>query len=273
MLIDLVLNPFGADLAELVEMAKAADEADVGAIWVTDHFSGKIVGAPWSRDPFVCLGAMAAVTTHVDLGLLVANLTNRHTVQLASAINSVQSLAPGRVRLGVGSGAVPGSRFAFEHEMIGKELAGADERRMLLSDSIRSLRDIWAGVAANTAPGVGFNDLAGIVDGAAMPQLIVGASAWSTIERAIALADGVNIRRTASLAEHLERLADADLPDGFEVSVLDVRADGDDLGDVPDDLISTIVDRYVVTVWPARDIELVAALARRAPSRTSADLR
>ncbi len=262
-LIDLVLNPFGADLGELVAMAESADAANVGAIWVTDHFSGEMVGARWSRDPFVCLGAMAAVTEHVDLGLLVANLTNRHPVQLASAINSVQSLAPGRVRLGVGSGAAPGSRFASEHVMVGKRLGNAAERRTLLRDSIRSLRAVWAAAPTNPARDVGFDQLTGIVDGAPMPHLIVGASSWSTIEVAIESADGVNIRRTSALAEHLERLAAADLPDGFEVSVLDMRADGDGLGEVPGDLLSTIVDRYIVTVWPARDRHLVADLPRR----------
>ena len=281
MLVDLVLNPFGAQVGELVAMAEAADRADVGAIWVTDHFSGVVVGAPWSRDPFVCLGAMAVATEHVGVGVLVANLTNRHPVQLASAINSVQSLAPGRVRLGVGSGAVAGSRFASEHEMIGKQLGDADARRSLLHDSIGALRDIWADAGADDAPiaqveveveaevevgvevGAGAGVVAGVVDGAAMPPLIVGASAWSTIELAVELADGVNIRRTAALSEHLERLAALDLPNGFEVSVLDMRADGDGLGAVPADLVDTVVDRYIVTAWPAGDFGLVEALPRR----------
>ena len=61
--------------------------------------------------------------------LLVANITNRHPAQLASGINSIQSLAPGRVRFGVGSGAAPGSRFAVEHDMIGKQLGDLDGRR------------------------------------------------------------------------------------------------------------------------------------------------
>ena len=263
MLIDLVLNPFGADLRELTAMAEAADSAEVGAIWVTDHFSGDVVGAPWSRDPFVCLGAMAAVTANVELGLLVANLTNRHPVQLASAMNSVQSLAPGRVRLGVGSGAVPGSRFASEHEMIGKDLGDAATRRSLLRDSIGALRDIWAGNPSTTAPSVGNDQFTGIVDDAAIPPLIVGASAWSTIEVAIELADGVNIRRTTALGEQLRRLARLDLPDGFDVSVLDMRADGDGLGVIPDDLVSSVVERYIVTVWPARDLDLIEGLPRR----------
>ena len=36
MLTDLVINPFGAHLADMLAVAKAADGADVGAVWVTD---------------------------------------------------------------------------------------------------------------------------------------------------------------------------------------------------------------------------------------------
>jgi alkanesulfonate monooxygenase SsuD/methylene tetrahydromethanopterin reductase-like flavin-dependent oxidoreductase (luciferase family) len=260
---DLVLNPFGAELGDLVAIARAADATSVGAVWVTDHFSGAIVGAPWSRDPFVCLGAIGAVTERVDIGVLVANVTNRHPVQLASAINSVQSRAPGRVRFGVGSGAAPGSRFAAEHDMLGKRLQSADERLDLLRSSIEALNDIWANVSSNPSTSVGFDDLSAVVDGSAMPRVIVGASAWSTIEVAIELADGVNIRRTSRLHEQLARLHAAGLPDGFEVSVLDMREPGAPLGTVPHDLVDAGVDRYIVTVSPAEDLQAVLSMRDR----------
>lgn len=263
MLTDLVISAFGARVDGMVEIARAADAADVGAVWVTDHFSGAVVGAPWSRDPFVCLGAIAAVTEHVDVGVLVANVTNRHPVQLASAINSLQSLAPNRVRLGVGSGAAPGSRFAVEHEMIAKQLGDVRARRQLLRESIGALADIWDETTSNPATHVGFNDLSAVVDGAPMPPLIVGASAWSTIEVAIELADGVNIRRTAQLAGQLERLAALELPASFEVSVLDTREPGAALGEPPADLAEAGVDRHIVTVWPAHDLAAVKAMRRR----------
>ena len=259
---DFVLNPFGAELSDLVAIARAADTTTVGAVWVTDHFSGEMVGAPWSRDPFVCLGAIGAVTERVDIGVLVANVTNRHPVQLASAINSVQSLAPGRVRLGVGSGASPGSRFASEHDMVDKPQQSTDERVRLLRASIQSLDDIWAGKPSNPSASVGFSGLSAVVDGSPMPRVIVGASAWSTIEVAIELADGVNIRRTSRLHEQLERLQAAKLRADFEVSVLDIREPGAALGVVPDDLVDAGVDRYIVTVSPADDFDAVMAMAQ-----------
>jgi alkanesulfonate monooxygenase SsuD/methylene tetrahydromethanopterin reductase-like flavin-dependent oxidoreductase (luciferase family) len=219
-LVDLAINPFDAEVGDMVEVAELAEVLGVSAVWVTDHFSGSVVGRSWSRDPFVVLGAIAAVTERIHLGVLVANVVNRHPAQLACAVNSLQSIAPGRVRLGVGSGAAPGSPFAVEHEAIGRSLGDVDERRRLLVDSIDALRAVWSGKGSFPAPLVGFDGLRGVVDGAACPPIIVGASAWSTIEVAVERADGVNVRVTARTAEFLERIAPIRPPE-FEVSVLD----------------------------------------------------
>ena len=104
MLTDLVLVPFGASLDEMLAAAQTADAGGFDTVWTYDHFSGLVQGAPWSRDPFVTLGAIAATTERVNVGVLVANVANRHPAQLACAVNSLQSLAPGRVLLGVGAG-------------------------------------------------------------------------------------------------------------------------------------------------------------------------
>jgi alkanesulfonate monooxygenase SsuD/methylene tetrahydromethanopterin reductase-like flavin-dependent oxidoreductase (luciferase family) len=136
--------------------------------------------------------------------------------------------------------------------MVGKRLGDLAARQAMLNDTIGQLRRIW------NADG-----FEAVTDGAPMPPVIVGASSWATIEIAIELADGVNIRRTARLPEQLERLAAAELPDGFEVSVLDFFAPGDDLGVRPSDLIEAGVDRHIVTMWPARDLRAVQGIAAR----------
>jgi alkanesulfonate monooxygenase SsuD/methylene tetrahydromethanopterin reductase-like flavin-dependent oxidoreductase (luciferase family) len=208
-LIDLAINPFEGDVPAMVELAQAAEQMGVAAVWVADHFSGSVVGRRWSRDPFVCLGAIAASTERIDLGVLVANMMNRHPAQLASAVNSLQSIAPRRVRLGLGSGAAPGSRFAIEHESIGRQLAPTEQRRAMLIDQLGALRSIWRGDGPSD-----------VVDGSDAPKIVVGASAWPTIDIGLHHADGVNIRRTNQLDEHLRRLNDVRPPD-FEVSVLE----------------------------------------------------
>ena len=158
-------NLFGADTPALLGLGRAIDSTDIGALWVTDHFSGAVADKPFSRDPFVALGALAAATERVDLGLLVANINNRHPVQLASAINSLQSLAPGRIRLGMGSGAVSGSRFAVEHDAIGTVAMATELRRQHLRDQIRAVRAIWRGDSSFSSPTLRFAGLTAVVDG------------------------------------------------------------------------------------------------------------
>jgi hypothetical protein len=255
-LIDIAIYPFDASVPDMVSLARAAETAGAQCVWVSDHFSGAVAGRSWSRDPFVCLGAIAAVTERIGVGLLVANVANRHPAQLAAAVNSLQSIAPGRVRLGIGSGAAPGSRFAVEHDAIGASLGDVDVRRGRLVDSITSLRAIWSGRkefdAAGPASGVGFSGLSAVVDASPCPPLIVGASSWSTVEVALELADGVNLRRTAALPELLERI-EAQRPDGFEVSVLDWFDDVADSPERVDELERSGVDRLVLGISPPHE--------------------
>ncbi|MFK8024716.1 MAG: LLM class flavin-dependent oxidoreductase [Ilumatobacter sp.] len=222
MRVDLAINPFGAEVGQMVALAEAAEAIGVHGVWVADHYSGAVVGRPWSRDPFVCLGAIAARTDRIRLGVLVANMMNRHVVQLSSAVDSLRSLAPGRVVCGLGSGAAPRSRFAIEHEMIGTRLGDLDERRRGLIETIVGLRAIWSGGVANPSSGTapcGFDQLDAIVEPGPMPPVVVGASAWPTVKLAAQVADGVNIRETRALTDVLAQLV-AVRPQHFEVSVL-----------------------------------------------------
>ena len=90
------------------------------------------------------LGAVAAVTERIGLGVLVANASNRHPAQLASAINTLESLAPARVWCGVGSGTAATSPFAVEQHAIGRTPASAAAVREHLRGTIACLRAIWS---------------------------------------------------------------------------------------------------------------------------------
>ena len=255
---DLVLSSFNADLRAAVDLAAAVDEVGgIDGLWAYDHFSGGMVGAKWSRHPFVALGAMAAVTGRVRIGPLVANMVNRHPAQLASAINSLQSLAPGRVTCGVGAGAAPGSRFAAEHSAIGRTLATRADRASQLIETIESLRAIWRGDAYR-GDHVIVSDPSGIVDGHPPPPIIVGASSTETIALAVEHADGVNIRASAKLADHaatarkhaarLTARREAEGRSPFEVSVM-IDLDPDHpLGGDHNSLRALGIDRRILAV-------------------------
>src|SRR5262247_1646992 len=57
-----------------------------------------------SRDTFVTLGQAAAHTSRLSLFPAVTNPFTRHASVLASAIQTVEELAPGRVRFVIGTG-------------------------------------------------------------------------------------------------------------------------------------------------------------------------
>src|SRR5262252_7361508 len=57
-----------------------------------------------SRDTFVVLGQAAARTTRLGLFPAVTNPFTRHASVLASAIQTVEEMAPGRVRFVIGTG-------------------------------------------------------------------------------------------------------------------------------------------------------------------------
>jgi alkanesulfonate monooxygenase SsuD/methylene tetrahydromethanopterin reductase-like flavin-dependent oxidoreductase (luciferase family) len=257
---DLVLVPFDADLDDVLAAARAADRGGFETVWTYDHFSGLVAGAGWSRDPFVTLGAIAASTTRVDIGVLVANVANRHPAQLACAINTLQSLAPERVLLGIGAGAAPANRWSSEADAIDRPVDDGPARRALLAESIAALRAIWRGEAfygdvVHAAAGMA------VTDGAQIPPIIVGGRGEATIAVACAHADGVNLNAggedVASLISFVKRQPTAD---AFEMSVFGPLDLDHPLGGDPAPLADLGVARRTLFVAPPYPVERIIAI-------------
>ena len=259
---DVVLSPFGADANALVTAARIADDGGFDGVWTFDHFSGVVAGAPWSRDPFVTLGAIAAVTERVTLGVLVANIANRHAVQLASAVNTLQGLAPDRVLAGIGAGAGPGTRFAAEHEAIGRQLGAADLRRDQLLDYLAAFRAVWA-EDVQAGPDER-NGPADIVDRSqTRPRIIVGASGPGTIGLAAAHSDGVNIRAGADLADKVVAARDGARVSDFEISVFDRLDLSHPIGGDPAVHERLGIARRTLVIDPPYDLERLTKISRQ----------
>ena len=253
---DLVLSPFGGDAATLVRAAVRAEADGYDGVWTLDHISSLAYlcspGEGASRDPFTLLGAIAASTSRLRLGTLVANIHNRHPAQLALAFDTLADLAPGRTICGIGAGAGPGTPFAREDEALGRTPAPAAQRRVLLGEHLAALRAIWDG--RDAVGSVATSGLRGVVRHAA-PPIIVGGSSNATLRLAAQCADGVNIVTGLGprLADQVALVRDelsvreAPLARPFEVSVFvaDRSSEAAREAEIPDG-----VDRRTVLVRP-----------------------
>ena len=91
---------------ELVEMAKAAESIGLDSIWVGDHLlyrdaDGQSRG-PW--EAWTMLAGLAAATSRIALGPLVASTSFHEPAMLAKMAATVDEISGGRLILGLGAG-------------------------------------------------------------------------------------------------------------------------------------------------------------------------
>jgi alkanesulfonate monooxygenase SsuD/methylene tetrahydromethanopterin reductase-like flavin-dependent oxidoreductase (luciferase family) len=142
-----VHNYFGGDSRGYIEAARLADAAGVDQVVFTDHV---VMGEhtdrypygafplppsePWF-EPLTLLSAIAAVTTRIELatGILVAPL--RPAALLAKMLATLDTLAPGRLQIGIGTG--------WQREEFEAQGLDFDQAWTLLDDQVRAMQVLW----------------------------------------------------------------------------------------------------------------------------------
>jgi alkanesulfonate monooxygenase SsuD/methylene tetrahydromethanopterin reductase-like flavin-dependent oxidoreductase (luciferase family) len=123
----------------------AAEAAGYGVTWVIDHLAGQVMGGDSMHECFTLVGALAASTTTIGIGTLVANVWNRPCAVLAVAAATAQNIAEGRFWLGIGAGASPTSPYGAEHAAVGIELsAGMAVRHERIDQFMSIARTMWS---------------------------------------------------------------------------------------------------------------------------------
>ena len=95
--------PFGVGFSgnvpapQIVQAAKLAESLGFDAFWLTDSHLAV-------REAMSMLGALAVSTNRIHLGPGVSHLAGRHFSTIASVMATLDELAPGRIRLGIGVG-------------------------------------------------------------------------------------------------------------------------------------------------------------------------
>src|SRR5713101_3540778 len=181
--------PGTAPVPELMTLIESVEAAGFDGVGILDS-------QMLCRDTFVILGQAAAHTSRLTLFPAVTNPFTRHASVLAGAIQTVEELAPGRVKFVIGTGYTSAST-------IGRKPATLSEMRACIG----TVKGLLAGKA------VDFDGTPGrlsFTSGRRIP-VIMAASGPKAIEVAGEIADGalllVGFNRgiVQAALEHLER--------------------------------------------------------------------
>jgi alkanesulfonate monooxygenase SsuD/methylene tetrahydromethanopterin reductase-like flavin-dependent oxidoreductase (luciferase family) len=112
---------------DLLEVASAADERGIHAVYVPDHFLG-------FREAWTLLSAVAVSTEQIRVGTLVLGVTHRHVAVLREMARTLDEVSGGRLLLGLGA-----SWDEAEHRSLGLAFPSPGERLDILEAAAHQL--------------------------------------------------------------------------------------------------------------------------------------
>lgn len=182
-------------------MAKLAEDAGFGNIWITDHYN--------NRDVWTTLAVLSLLTNKISLGTGVTNPYTRNAAITASSIASINELSGGRAILGIG----PGDKATFDKMGI-----DWDKPLSRVKETVLAIRAFLAKEQVSQA---GFKGAQMSFSTSKIP-IYIGAQGPKMLELAGAISDGV--------------LINASHPDDFKFAVPMIRAGAEKAGRKPEDV-------------------------------------
>ncbi len=193
----------GADpsttMTRLRDAAVAAEDAGFSSIWVMDHLLQlPPLGGPAAPilEGYVLLGALAAVTTRVELATLVTGVTYRNPAHLAKQIATLDALTGGRVILGIGA-----AWYDVEHQAYGWDFPPVKERFERLREAVTICRGMFDNETFSFTGDYYRVDEARVVPRPVrrIPIMIGGSGPKKTLRMVAELADQCNVAGIASI--------------------------------------------------------------------------
>jgi len=257
--VDVLLDTFGAAWGDVRDAANAASDAGFSGIWTFDHVDGRVYDAPHVLEGWTVLSALAASVADVMIGPLVLNVANRNPGIVAAMTATLQQIAAGRLLIGLGAGARPGTQYAREQRAIGQPVYADGQRRVQVEHCIDDVRRLWR--------------LPGFLRPDPEPPFIVGASGPKLAELAGRVGDGINVRAShPQLGDLIAIARDAHGRVGGDGSrfIVTVLAGFDERWVAPDSsdharLAALGVDRLVLLAALPADPARLAAAGRLIP--------
>ena len=215
------VSMFPTDYAiQPIELAQAAEARNFESLWFPEHthiptsrktpFPGgtELPKEYWhTHDPFVALGAAAAVTKKLRLGTGVCLVIERDPIVLAKEVASLDMISGGRVELGIGAG--------WNVEEMENHGAQFKKRWKIVREKILAMRQIWTREAAEFhGEFVNFDPIWSfpkpVQPGG--PPILLGSQSKRSFERVAEYCDGwmpINFPR-ANFADNVKQLRDAE---------------------------------------------------------------
>jgi F420-dependent oxidoreductase-like protein len=130
----------GASYDDLLQVAKAAEDAGFDAFFRSDHFlkMGDVSGLPGPTDSWITLAGLARETSRIRLGTLVTSATFRYPAVLAISVAQVDQMSGGRIEFGLGAG-----WYAEEHSAYGLTLPEMRERFDRFGEQLELITGLW----------------------------------------------------------------------------------------------------------------------------------
>jgi F420-dependent oxidoreductase-like protein len=130
----------------ICDLAGCAEEVGFDALFVPDHVMQNSVGGGRVEpmlEAYTLLGALAAMTTRIQLGALVTPVTFRHPALLAKAVTTLDVVSAGRAILGIGAG-----WDVEEHASYGLDFPAAPQRLARLEEAVELCRTMFTQATA-----------------------------------------------------------------------------------------------------------------------------
>ncbi len=124
-------------------IARTAEEAGFGSLWVMDHFFQiPLFGPPEQEmlESYSALAFAAGKTEDIELGALVTGVTHRHPGVLVKTATTLDVLSGGRAWFGIGA-----AGYEEDHAGLGIPLPSTAKRFERLEETLRIARQMWAG--------------------------------------------------------------------------------------------------------------------------------
>jgi probable F420-dependent oxidoreductase len=252
-----------------VELAKAVEERGLDSLFFPEHThiptsratpfpgGGDLPQMYWhTHDPFVALGACAAVTERIRLGTGICLVIERDPITLAKEVASLDVISNGRFVLGIGAG--------WNREEMENHGANYPQRWAVVREKVLAMKAIWAeDEAAFHGEHVAFDPIWSWPKPAQAggPPIWIGANSKWVFDRVAEYADGwmpIGGLGTGNMERMTEALAARDRKiEDLELALFAAPTDIDQLkGRIDqgfDELIFSLPDAPADTVLPLLD--------------------